>query len=119
MKPGGGLGAESPRPGGGGGLGIAGGVEAAETFTGKELLKPDRYNKVGSKLCRTPEEVALIKNRRVHQGGVPSDVYPSVKCVYSNAGLLNWWPGDQIRPTGELSSDHQWLHFLIKLDFNP
>lgn len=40
VKPGGGLGAEIPRPGGGGGM--VGDGAGAEAFIGKELLKPDR-----------------------------------------------------------------------------
>lgn len=41
VKPGGGLGPETPRPGGGGGEGVAEEDEAAaEAFNGKELLKP-------------------------------------------------------------------------------
>lgn len=27
------------------------------------------------------------------------------------AGLPNWWPEGQIRPTGVLRSAHQWVHF--------
>lgn len=40
MNPGGGLGAETPRPGGGGGTIDAG--AGAEVFIGKEDLKPER-----------------------------------------------------------------------------
>lgn len=41
VKPGGGLGPETPRPGGGGGEGVTEEDEAAaEAFNGKELLKP-------------------------------------------------------------------------------
>ena len=40
VKPGGGLGAEIPRPGGGRGIVEVG--AGAEAFIGKEVLKPDR-----------------------------------------------------------------------------
>lgn len=40
MNPGGGLVAENPRPGGGGGIAEEG--AGAEAFIGKELLKPER-----------------------------------------------------------------------------